>query len=91
MVNDKSVHYCRVCGLFQGKNYFPWGEDGHSPTFDICLCCGAEFGFDDCFPEAVKEFREEWLKSGAHWRFAKFKPKNWSLQEQLKNIPHEFK
>lgn len=88
MDNNK---YCRVCGLFQGENYYPWGKDGNSPTFDNCLCCGAEFGFHDCFPEAAREFREKWLKNGGKWCFPKYEPNNWSLEEQMKNIPLEYK
>lgn len=90
MGNDQSTHYCRICGLFQGNDYFPWGKDGKSPSFDFCSCCGVEFGYGDCFPEAVKTFREQWLKKGNPWRFPKEKPTNWSLEEQLKNIPKEF-
>jgi len=29
MDNDKNDRYCRVCGLFLGTDYLPWGEDGH--------------------------------------------------------------
>ena len=96
MDSDKSTHYCRVCGLFQdkdfqGNDYFPWGKDGNSPSFDICECCGVEFGYGDCFLEDVKAFREEWLKKGNPWRCPEYQPENWSLEEQLKNIPKKFR
>lgn len=45
MVNKNASTFCRVCGLDQDEN--PWGEDNASPTFDICACCGTEFGYHD--------------------------------------------
>ncbi len=39
------LHCCRVCGL--DHEYFIWGSEGHLPTFDICECCGVEFGYGD--------------------------------------------
>jgi hypothetical protein len=89
-MDNESSFYCRVCGLFQDQDVPPWGFDGNSPSFDICGCCGAEFGFDDCFPGAVKEFRAKWLEKGSAWRFPEEKPPNWSLEEQLKNVPIEY-
>ena len=89
MGNDKGSHYCRVCGLDQGEP--PWGEYGDCPTFGICFCCGVEFGYQDCFPEDVERYRNEWLAKGAPWRDPEEKPDNWSLEEQMKNIPDEFK
>lgn len=92
---DSNNQYCRVCGLFlgkdsQGNDYYPWGKDGTCPTFDICECCGVEFGFGDCFPEAVHKNRKKWLEKGNPWRYPEYKPENWSLEEQLKDIPKEF-
>jgi len=80
---------CRVCGLDQG--FKPWGEDGNLPTFDICDCCGVQFGYEDCNVFYVKKFRDEWIKNGAKWFTPKDRPENWSLAEQLKQIPEQFK
>ncbi len=30
------AYHCRVCGLKQ--DFKPWGEDGKTPTFEICGC-----------------------------------------------------
>jgi hypothetical protein len=89
MVNKK--YCCRVCGLFQGEDHPPWGSDGKCPSFDICECCGVEFGYGDCFLDDVKRARKEWLDKGAFWNDPKYRPKNWSLEEQLNNIPEKFK
>ncbi len=89
MHNKNQSPYCRVCGLDQEE--LPWGKDGKSPSFAICDCCGVEFGYQDCNKKYVSKFRNIWLSSGCNWFGPKKKPVNWSLEEQLKNIPKEFK
>lgn len=81
---------CRVCGL-KFKDYYPWGENSDSPSFDICPCCGTEFGYQDCIIEAIKAQRERWKNSGYNWKYEKEKPLNWLLEEQLAQIPAEYK
>ncbi len=83
MSSNKFV--CRVCGNPQADP--PWGEDNQSPTYEICDCCGVEFGYGDCTPKAIKVFRDRWLVTGGNWKYPKYKPDNWSLEEQMKNIP----
>ena len=73
---------CRVCGLQQAEP--PWGEDGKSPTFDICDCCGVEFGYEDSLSAGVERYRAEWLKKGAPWLRPSARPPDWSLERQLK-------
>jgi hypothetical protein len=68
--NKDESYYCRVCGLEQ--DFQPWGKDGKTPAFEICGCCGVDFGYQDCSLKYVK-------------------PTNWSLEEQLKNIPKEYR
>ena len=36
--NEDEAYRCRVCGLNQ--DFKPWGEDGKTPAFEICGCCG---------------------------------------------------
>lgn len=86
--NEDEAYCCRVCGLKQ--DFKPWGEDGKTPAFEICGCCGFEFGYQDCIPEYVKKFRKEWLKKDGEWASPDEKPANWSLEEQMKNIPKEY-
>lgn len=80
---------CRVCGYILDEP--PWGEDDQIPTFDLCNCCGVQFGYEDCNLAYVKKFRMEWIKNGVKWFFSKNKPENWSLEEQLKSIPLEYR
>ena len=76
--------YCRVCGY--KLKFFPWESDNNTPTFEICPCCGAEFGYDDYTPQSVMAYRENWIKSGSKWFDPAKKPDNWSLEKQLHNI-----
>jgi hypothetical protein len=76
--------FCRICCLQQEEP--PWGEDGQSPSYDICPCCGAEFGYEDCQLNAIQAYRTEWLKNSDTWFQPKKKPDNWSLKKQLNNI-----
>lgn len=75
---------CRVCGLQQED--FPWGKDGKTPTFDICNCCGVEFGYEDITVESTSRFRDAWLANGAHWFKPKNKPLDWNPSAQLAKI-----
>jgi len=76
---------CRVCGY--DNDDFPWGEDGKNPTYQICPCCGVEFGVDDITPENIQKFRNGWQKSNYKWFDRQMKPSDWSLEKQMKNIP----
>jgi len=76
---------CRVCGLAQRDAI--WGPDGACPTYDICDCCGCEFGYEDCLAEAVRNHRERWLAAGANWFEPSAKHPGWDLAEQLESVP----
>ena len=81
-----SENYCHCCGLPIG-DFLPWGEDGKTPLWDICECCGTEYGYEDSSESALIRYRKNWLSSGAKWFSPKLKPKDWELEEQLKNLP----
>jgi hypothetical protein len=76
---------CRVCGLLQDEP--PWGEDGRTATFDICDCCGVEFGYEDSTLESVERYRRAWLDKGAVWQNRRKRPTGWHVESQLKLIP----
>ena len=80
---------CRVCGLRLGEA--PWGENGRSPTFEYCPCCGVEFGYGDATPAAAQRWREKWLSGGAGWQDPIRQPDNWSCREQLSFVPLAFR
>ncbi|GHX40890.1 hypothetical protein VCSRO205_2236 [Vibrio cholerae] len=88
-MTSKIKHHCRVCGLFHEDP--PWGEDDKTPTYEICSCCGVEFGYGDTTLENVRALRGGWLSSGCEWLEPSDKPKNWDAEEQIKTIPDHFK
>ncbi len=85
----QAKYACRVCGFLHISP--PWGFDGSTPNYNICECCGVEFGYEDCLVKSVKQYRIRWLEGGCKWWSRKHKPENWDLETQLKNIPNQFK
>ena len=81
-------YYCRVCGLYNEDK--PWEQDDNSPTYEICPCCGVEFGYEDYTIESTIEYRKKWIENGAKWFNAKKKPEVWNLEKQLQNILNEY-
>ena len=78
-------YICPVCG-FDGLEE-PAYDDMGEPSFEICACCGFEFGFDDGSEhKTFEQYRAEWIKNGAKWENPKAKPEHWDLDIQLNNI-----
>ncbi len=86
----KKKYTCPVCGFDELENELY--DDNGFGTYEICVCCGFEFGADD-FPDketAYKNWREEWIGNGCKWFSKATKPpKNWSATEKLNNISCE--
>lgn len=78
---------CRVCGYMSDMP--PWGEDGRTPDFELCPCCGVQHGYQDCNSASCLEYRRQWLADGARWAEPKLRPDRWSVDEQLRNILDE--
>ncbi|MDQ0726960.1 hypothetical protein [Microbacterium sp. W4I20] len=57
--------YCRVCGYEPEEA--PWGPDGRFGSFDICPCCGVEWGYEDSTFSASVRYRDRWIEQGAGW------------------------
>jgi hypothetical protein len=86
-----TFNYCRVCGA--PSDELPWGEDGNTPSFNICNCCGVEFGYEDCNLSSIRIYRNQWVSKGYPWYHKKLKPYKWDLLkavQQLNNIPKDF-
>jgi hypothetical protein len=81
---DDTLYFCKVCGY--KSDYPPWGEDGKTASFELCLCCGVEFGYEDATPQATINYRNSWINKGAIWFHKEFKPSDWSFKDQLKKI-----
>jgi hypothetical protein len=87
--NKIQLESCRVCG-FHVPHYSLWGEDGNTPSFDICPCCSVQIGHDDCDAESARLCRAQWFATGCAWVYPEDKPVNWDLAEQLKNIRPDY-
>ncbi|MDY6484932.1 hypothetical protein [Acinetobacter faecalis] len=66
------LHTCRICGFYD-EEYYPWGEDGESPTYDICDYCGVEFGYEDCNLNSIRSYRKTWMHSVKYLSEPRFK------------------
>jgi hypothetical protein len=84
------LNTCRVCGL-RYDDFLPWGDDGKTASFEMCICCGVEFGYEDGSPESARDFRQLWIDAGCQWSSKSQQPANWNLDDQLANIPHRFR
>lgn len=61
-----------------------WGQ----PSYEVCDCCGFEFGFDDepggsAQPVSFAEYLTVWIHDGCLWFTPEKRPTNWSLTDQL--------
>jgi hypothetical protein len=82
-------YHCRVCGFWDVE--MPWGEDGKTPSFEYCPCCGVQHGYQDTTAKGACRFRSEWIAGGGVWSVPKVKPNGWNLTEQLEFIPIRFR
>jgi hypothetical protein len=78
-------YVCYVCG-YPNLDEPPRGLDGNIPSFDICDCCGIEFGYEDTTKENILKYRQKWIGTGGEWFCKELCPENWDMKEQLKNI-----
>jgi hypothetical protein len=88
MPKNKEI-VCRICGYADEVDP-PWGEDGETPSFDICVCCGVEHGYEDTSVESARKYRKTWVENGCKWWSKKWRPINWNAVDQLKNVPPEY-
>lgn len=83
--DDIMKYTCPICG-YNKLNEPPYDEH-NCASFEICPCCGFEFGYDDNDQgDTFEQYRGKWILNGAKWFNNNKKPKNWILEEQLKNI-----
>ncbi|MGF6226181.1 hypothetical protein QFZ27_000136 [Inquilinus ginsengisoli] len=74
---------CPVCG-FPGLEGAPYDKHGCA-SFDICPCCGIEFGYDDATTSHL-ELRMRWIAGGKRWWSDRGPPRGWDADRQLAQI-----
>jgi hypothetical protein len=66
----------------------PYCQHWGAPSYEVCPCCGFEYGFDDD-PGASEpgfsfdQYLDEWVARGANWFDPSARPEGWSLDAQL--------
>lgn len=80
---------CPVCGLALDG---PAWADG-SASFEICPCCGTQFGYDDCCggeaaarPAWYWQARQSWVAGGMRWWSTRTPPAGWDAVSQLARL-----
>jgi hypothetical protein len=69
----------------------PYASHLGFPSYEVCSCCGFEYGFDDepgasGTSSSFEDYRAEWLASGAEWFSRRAMPDAWDLRKQLRSI-----
>ncbi|PZE23135.1 hypothetical protein DEI86_15510 [Curtobacterium sp. MCBD17_028] len=73
---------CRYPGLYE-----PARNRYGLPSFDICPCCGYQFGVsDDDRGIDYDRWRQNWLDLGAPWWSRESPPEGWDLERQLRDV-----
>jgi hypothetical protein len=76
------IYTCPVCA---------YGRMEDAPCdYNICPCCGTEFGYDDASRSHI-ELRETWLRGGGRW-FSHFTepPPLWNPVSQLAAADYDY-
>jgi hypothetical protein len=72
---------------FQSDAKPPYSRFYGEPSYDVCGCCGFEFGNDDdpgtTEPETFDHYLRKWIENGCVWFNPSAKPVNWNLKKQL--------
>jgi len=78
-------YICPICGYDELEKIPYYGGD--CPSYEICECCGFEYGFDDGSEgHTFTTYRRKWILEGAEWFVSNSKSNNWDLEKQLANI-----
>jgi hypothetical protein len=73
--------FCPVCRYPGVEAYDQYA----CSTFEICPCCGNEFGYDDA-TRSHAQLRLEWIAAGMPWWSTATKPPaGWDARHQLGN------
>lgn len=82
------LYSCPVCG-WQGLREPPYDSTGY-PSYEICRCCGFEYGFDDgANGDTFSSYHDKWIERGMPWRNPEVRPPNWDAAAQLSRARSE--
>ena len=89
-MKSNNLNICPVCG-FDKLGEPPYAHDkGSLPIFEICFCCGYQFGYDDTnLGLTFEAYRKKWINDGFSYHLEEDKPEGWDekmMQKQLRHI-----
>jgi len=65
----------------------PYSRFLGAPSYDVCDCCGFEFGNDDepgtGNAVSFERYRSDWQEEGCPWFAPERRPEGWCLADQL--------
>lgn len=81
--------YINIPQISETKNKrVPYENIWGFPSYEVCGCCGYEFGFDDNpgngEGESFEQARQEWINNGCQWFEPSEKPIGWNAEAQLR-------
>lgn len=87
-MHNNDEYICRICGFINEE--ITW-DQGIYPTYNICECCGVEFGYEDCSLDSIYKYRENWILEMGGRRNYNLEKLSDDLKKQLENIPEKYK
>jgi hypothetical protein len=78
--DNRQKYICPVCG-YPGLHGPHVNRHGNS-SFEICPCCGVEYGYHDSLI-THEELRRRWIERGMKWLHGA-QPPGWDASEQLR-------
>ncbi len=85
----KNKYTCPICGYNQ-LDEPPYSDPSNftGPSFDICPCCGIEFGYEDYGPKGPPFYHEilrnRWVTGGMKFYRKDLRPDNFDPIDQLR-------
>ena len=74
---SQQISHCPICG--NGPFLVPYQSIAEiRESFDICSCCGCEYGYDDNLQHYMN-----WVSNGCKWFTPEEQPQGWSLDSQV--------
>jgi hypothetical protein len=84
-------HLCPVCGYPGLRDAPHHSDDEGSFSYEICPCCGFEFGFTDVAEGIMPAaYRGVWVRQGMKWYSSSSPcPPDWDGITQVMSIPED--
>jgi hypothetical protein len=81
------MNKCPVCG-YNGLDTPSYDGFGN-PSYDICDCCGTQFGYHD-HSTSFAVLRDRWIAKGMPWHSrAVAPPPGWDPVQQLRSLTND--